>query len=311
MWSFVWGTVDQAFKKILQMQECFIIWLNKKALAFHLWREISSHFSSYIIFGIPFSICAKAKFFSGGSLHSAIGWAPVTQGTLRGFQWLCWVFVRSGQSYSPSFVFHRHSLSLQYKKCGTPRMKEQVNRKGLRMQEQKKKPDPYRSLPSPSPDYNPCRIFEPSWVVWPVSPPTIYKEKTICLTLLPPSIHNWPNQQMTHKTPNLLLIPWLKKNQTKDPHQGQVSLIIRKSCHCAGSNPTPNPALINFILLSFYLLSGNSFPTSALTMAKTVVTAPAYVSPTTWTVLFRSMFICTFLLFQYIKYIGWINIQAR
>ena len=142
-------------------------------------------------------------------------------------------------------------------------MKEQVNRKGLRMQEQKRKNRPLSLAPSPSPDYNPCRIFEPSWGVWPVSPPTMYKEKTVCLTLLPPSIYNSPNQQMTHKTPNLLLIPWLKKKQTKDPHQGQVSLIIRKSGHCTSSNPTPNSALINFIRLSYYLLSGNSFPTSA------------------------------------------------
>ena len=90
----------------------------------------------------------------------------------------------------------------------TQGQKNQMRKKGLEMQEQKKN-RPFSPFP---PCCNHCRIFESSWVVWPVPAPTPIWGKCICLTLLPSGVGNVytsSNQEMTCKTSILLLVPWL------------------------------------------------------------------------------------------------------
>ena len=75
---------------------------------------------------------------------------------------------------------------------------------------------------------------------------------------------------MTHKTPYPIPLSPDYKSRSKTHIQGWLSLIVRKLTYFTGSDSPPalctNPALINFILLSFCLTSGNSFPTNAVTV---------------------------------------------
>ena len=81
---------------------------------------------------------------------------------------------------------------------------------------------------------------------------------------------------MTHKTPYPIPLFCDYKSRSKTHIQGWLSLIVRKLTCFTGSDSPPalhtNPALINFILLSFCLMSGNSFPTNAETVTALLFT---------------------------------------
>ena len=72
-----------------------------------------------------------------------------------------------------------------------------------------------------------------------------------------PSIHASSNEQMTRKTPIPLLVPGYQSGP-RTPVYRQFSLSWPAVL-------TVSPSLINFISLSFCLMSGNSFPTQAQT----------------------------------------------
>ena len=92
----------------------------------------------------------------------------------------------------------------------------------------------------------------------------------MCLTLptpppiyLPHPISKWPVRPLSHSShPG-------HKNESRTPYHCQLSLTIRKPAQCAGRD-SPLPSLINFLLLSFYLVSGNSFPTCSQTMTMSI-----------------------------------------
>ena len=87
-----------------------------------------------------------------------------------------------------------------------------------------------------------------------LSPLLLHMEKVFASIFSPPSICASSNQQMTCKTPTLLLLRWVEK-WTKDPGSPLSWPAIL----------TASPTLINFISLSFCLMSGNSFPIRAWT----------------------------------------------
>ena len=120
--------------------------------------------------------------------------------------------------------------------------------------------------------------FRSSWPLYPVSSPSPYREKVFALLFplqpifLPHPISKWPIRPLSHS-----LHPGYK-NESKTPIHWRLSLTVRKPARCAGSH-SPLPTLINFILLSSCLMSGNSFQTCTQTTTFLVARTGTLGSP--------------------------------